>query len=102
MKPEVPGQVDCSVEQGERLPAETGGPDALCAAIREAAAPAGESPASVRVRVLSTHAVEAQVTLGDRRLDPIQIARSDRPLGRASLERFARSIASAIAKASQK
>ncbi len=92
----------CVVEDGDKLPADTGGAAGLCTAIMKAAAGlAGGLPASVEVRVLSASSLSAIVKLADGRVLPEQkMAVSDRELTRGSIERFAAAIAAEIGRAS--
>ncbi|MDP1908290.1 MAG: hypothetical protein Q8K85_08315, partial [Hyphomicrobium sp.] len=58
--------IACRVVDGDKLPADSGGPDALCTAIRNAAA--AEVPASkfsVEVRVLGNTSLAATLTTAD-------------------------------------
>ena len=91
----------CSVVGGEKLPAESGGADALCKAI--AAAVAEQAPGleySVEVHVLPQSRLSASVRLQDgRKLADQKFASMDRPLSSASFQRFAAAIASEVAKA---
>ena len=91
----------CQVTGGELLPVETGGPDALCAAIRSAAQKqAAAVPFSVEVRVLSAASLAATVRLADgRTLAEQKMAVSDRLLNRGSIDRFAAAIAAEISRA---
>ncbi|MBA3526937.1 MAG: hypothetical protein M3438_06550 [Pseudomonadota bacterium] len=86
----------CIVQGGELLPPETGGAAALCAEI-EAATAGLPTPARVSVRVLSPVMLAADVTVGDRALPQIKMARSDSQLDRAAFRRFAQAIAIASA-----
>lgn len=88
--------VACRVVDGDKLPAASGGADALCAAIEKAA----QARFSVEVRVLSPSALAAAVTMADGRSLPEQkLVVSDRALTTSSFDRFARSIASEVARA---
>jgi hypothetical protein len=93
--------IDCRVLNGNKLPASSGGAEALCAAIAKAAAdqaPAGRF--SVEVRVLGAAALAATVTTADgRRLPEQRFAVSDRNLTQSSFERFARALAEEAARA---
>lgn len=95
--------VACRVVDGAKLPPESGGEGALCAAIESAiAAQAPESAAQVEVRVLSSSMLAASVTTGDGRTLPEQkFASSDRALARSSFERFANAIAAEVARAAR-
>lgn len=101
MNSSSPQLVECRVVGGEKLPAETGGADAVCAAITRAAA--AQSPArkfSVEVRVLTSASLAATLTTSDGTVLPEQrFAISDRNLTRGSLERFANSIVGMVAEA---
>ena len=96
-----PPQVECRVIGGDKLPAETGGPDALCAAIARAAAiEAPTSRFSVEVRVLGSASLAATLRTADGTTLPEQrFAISDRNLTKGSLDRFAKALAGAVARA---
>lgn len=98
MNPKPARDFQCNVDRGELLPPASGGAKALCGEIEEATANIGAA-IRVSVRVLSPYALEAHVTAAGRDLPPIRMARSDRELGRPSLRRFAKSIATASAAA---
>ena len=85
---------DCKVIGGDKLPADSGGPGEMCAAIaRAAATTAPQTRFSVEVRVLSESSLAATLTTADGRILPEQrFATSDRNLTRASLERFAKAL----------
>lgn len=93
--------VDCRVVGGGKLPAETGGADGLCKAIRNAAAEVAPGRRfRVEVSVLGRSALAARVTTADGVSLPEQkMAISDRALTRGSIERFARSLAGEVARA---
>lgn len=95
--PAKPAQ--CSVSGADRLPAEVGGGDAICSAIR--AATQQKAPGAdyrVEVEVVSASSLAAHVKLNDGRVLPEQrMAVSDRLLNRGSIERFAVAIAAAVA-----
>ena len=90
----------CRVVGGGKLPAESGGPSALCAAVkRAAAAKAPRASYQVEVRVLSPSRLAATVKTGDGRVLPeLNHAISDSNLTRKSFERFADAIAAELAK----
>jgi hypothetical protein len=97
MNPPSANPAACRVIGGAKLPSESGGADALCAAIEQAAGTAFQ----VEVRVLSPSSLAASVTTADgRRLPEQRVEVSDRQLSKASFERFARSIASEVARTS--
>lgn len=96
-----PQLVDCRIVGGDKLPADSGGADALCNAIAEAAAK--QAPGrrfQVDVQVLGRSALAATVTTADgTRLPEQKMAISDRGLTRGSLERFAKALAGEVARA---
>lgn len=94
-------QPRCRVIGGEKLSEETGGPEALCAAIAQAAtARAAGVNYSVEVRVLSRSRLSANLGLSDGVTLPEQnFATMDRDLSRSSIERFAQAIAGELARA---
>lgn len=86
--------VRCSVHGAERLPLDVGGVDGVCTEIQRAAAAAGVGPVKVRVTVHSSNELSAQITNRQgRTLPELRFAKSDQPLSRASVGRFARTIA---------
>jgi len=91
----------CRVINGNKLPAASGGADALCREI--AAATASAAPGvryTVEIRVLPKARLSAKVTTADgRTLPELGIASMDKPLTASSFKRFAESIASELAKA---
>ena len=100
MNSSTPQLVDCRIVGGDSLPADSGGSDALCAAIREAAAE--QAPGrrfSVEVTVKGPSMLAATVTTSDgARLPEQKMAVSDRQLTRGSLERFAKALAGEVAR----
>ena len=91
----------CQVVGGDKLPAETGGATALCAAIEASAArQAPNAEFSVVVRVLSPSSLAAVVRTADGRTLPEQnYAISDRALNKTSFERFAEAVGAELARA---
>jgi hypothetical protein len=91
----------CRVVDGNKLPASSGGADALCAAIRQAVdAGAMKSRFDVEVRVLGQSSLSATLTTASGKTLPVQkFAASDRALTRTSFERFAQALVDAAAKA---
>ena len=89
--------IDCRVLNASKLPAASGGSEALCAAIAkaaEAAAPAGRF--SVEVRVLGSSSLAATLTAADgRKLAERRFASSDRSLTKSSFDRFAKALVAA-------
>ena len=91
----------CQVIDGNKLPAESGGADALCREI--AAATAEAAPGfgyRIEIRVLPRSRLSATVTTADgRRLPELGMASMDKPLTAGSFKRFAASIAEELARA---
>lgn len=94
----------CQVAGGDKLPAATGGPAALCRAVEQAVAAAGVSTRySIRVRVLGPAALAATITTSTGRVLPEQNFRSmDRDLAASSIKRFADSLAVVVAEAEER
>lgn len=93
----------CRVVGSDKLPAEVGGPAALCAAIESAVAQKADGAMyRIEVHVLSPSSLAAFVHLSDGRTLPEQkMAVSDRLLNKGSIDRFADAIATEIAAAIQ-
>ena len=91
----------CRVVNGDKLPAESGGADALCREI--AAATAAAAPGvhyTIEITVLPRSRLSAIVTTADGyKLPELGMASMDKPLTAGSFKRFAASIASELAKA---
>ena len=96
--------VECRVIGGDKLPADSGGSDAFCAAIvRAAAAQAPSTRFTVEVRVLGASTMAATLTTADGKALPEQeFSISDRGLSRASLERFANNLVGMMARAASR
>ncbi|HJQ17638.1 MAG TPA: hypothetical protein VJ859_11640 [Allosphingosinicella sp.] len=92
----------CRVVGGEKLPAASGGSDALCAAIEQAASARVPGVTySVEVRVLSSSMLSVGLTTADGRPLPEQnFAITDRDMTETSFRRFAETIAAELGKAS--
>ena len=100
MSTEVPPAAACRVIGGEKLPAESGGADALCKAIAEAVAAQAPGVAyRVEVTVVAESRLSASITAGDRKLADRGFSRMDRPLTNEAYKRFARAIAEDLAQA---
>lgn len=101
MSASEPKAAACRVIDGEKLPAESGGADALCKAIAAAATQQAPGvPYNVVVTVLANSRLSASVTMGDgRKLADRNFARMDRPLTEEAFQRFAQAIAEDLAKA---
>ena len=89
----------CQVVDGEKLPAESGGAAALCAAIERAATSSALNiPFTVQITVGSRSILSADVTLSDgRKLPSLRIAEMDRPISKSTFDRFGAAIANHIA-----
>lgn len=94
----------CHVIGGEKLPPDSGGSDALCAAIEKAvSAQAPGSAYTVEVRVISASRLSATLKTADGRTLPDQnFAISDRALTSASFDRFAETLAAELGKATRR
>lgn len=91
-------QFHCNVIDGDKLPAASGGPNALCAAIERAISARSLGVAvTAEVKVLSSHRLSASLSRGGEQLPVQQFASMDRELGRNSFERFAAAIADQLA-----
>jgi hypothetical protein len=93
----------CKVTNGGKLPAASGGSDALCDAIQQAAKAQGRHEAfTVRVTVGPRSRLTAHVTLLDgRSLPPLHMASMDRAIGKTTFERFGAAIADHVAAATR-
>ena len=93
--------IACRVVGGEKLPASSGGVNALCAAVQQAAsASAPGVPYEIEIQVASPYAMAARVATSDGRELPEQnMATADRPLSAGSFRRFAQTLAAQLAQA---
>src|SRR5690242_13800749 len=90
----------CTVVGPDKLLAEAGGADALCAAIHAALAKAAPNArVAVEVRVSSPSMLAARLTVEGQQLPEQKFAVMDRNLNPGSIEQFAQSIATKVAKA---
>lgn len=97
MKPQSSMEIRCSVVGADKLPAELG-EDAVCRAMRDAAAAA--PGASIVVQVLSPHILAATATTADGRvLSEQRVATSDRTLHPGSLRMLATALSEQLAEA---
>ena len=88
----------CRVVDGDKLPAQSGGADALCTAIQRAAAAKAPGVAfTVDVKVLSRSRLAATVTSEGQKLPEKNFATMDRDLTVDSFERFAAALADQLA-----
>lgn len=96
--------VECRVVGGEKLPADSGGSDAFCAAInRAAAAQAPDLRFKVDVQVRGPSMLIATLTMANGAILPEQIfSISDRGLDKGSLERFANGLVGEVTRAASR
>ena len=89
----------CQVSGAQKLPADLGGAESLCATVGQALGTISPKPRAVEVNVVSSFLVSATVTLPDgRRLPAIKVGSSDHPLGRRAIQMLAKSIAAQVAR----
>lgn len=88
-------EIRCSVVGAEKLPAELGGADAVCAAVRGALQGSSLAEgASVTVTVRSPYSAAASVTTSaGSELPEVNVAISDRSLNKRSIAMLAEGIA---------
>ena len=93
--------VDCKVVGADKLPAATGGAQGICGAIEQAARQHPGKRFKVEVRVVGSSRLSATLTTATGKILPERrFAVSDRPLGKGSIERFAKSLVAEVARAS--
>jgi hypothetical protein len=98
-----PTRGPCRVIGGEKLPAEAGGADAICAAVQRAvAARAPGVRYSAEVRVLSRNGLAANLETNGRKLPELRFSVQDRELNSLAIGHFADSVASALADAGRR
>ncbi len=95
--------VHCRIIGGDKLPSQTGGSKAICAAIERAVA---SRAANVRyeaeVNVVSASKLTAALVVNGRALPAQNFAVMDRNLNATSIQHFADAVAAAIAEAAKK
>jgi hypothetical protein len=92
----------CQVVNPERLPAASGGAEALCAAIKSRiSGQAPEAAVNIVVTVQSASMLAAELTVGGRALPEQKFARMDRDLDAGAFERFADTLAIQVQNAVQ-
>lgn len=90
----------CRVVGADKLPASSGGAEAICAAVERAvAAQAPRLRYAAELRVLSRSAMAADVEANGRKLPELKLSVSDRELNPLAIGHFAESIAAALAQA---
>ena len=88
----------CQVVDAGKLPAESGGAAALCAAVERAASERAPGVQfSAEIRVISSSRLAATVTREGRKLPDHNFATMDRDLSSNSFERFAAALAEQLA-----
>ena len=94
-----PHNIQCRVIGGEKLPAASGGSDALCAAISRAAEAGFPGKSfSVEVRVQGSSTLRATLTTSDGTVLPERrYSVSDQSLSKESFDRFAKALIGAAA-----
>jgi hypothetical protein len=98
-----PAPVSCRVVQGEKLPAEVGGPAAVCASIERAIATrAPQVRYSAEVRILSQSSLAVNLTVDGHKLAEQHYSIMDRNLNPGTIKRFAEAIGEEVAKAARK
>jgi hypothetical protein len=98
----APQAPPCRVVNGEKLPPESGGAEAICAAIEQAVS--ARAPAvrySAEVRVISKSALSARIVADGRTLPEQHLSVSDRYLNPLSIKHFAEALAEEVVKASK-
>jgi hypothetical protein len=96
------GKGQCTVIGAEKLPADVGGANALCAALERAIA--AKTPGlrySAEFRVASPSALIANLVVNGRKLPEQRFGVMDRNLNPGSVERFAQSLAVLVAGANK-
>ena len=88
----------CKVNDAQKLPADVGGAEAVCAAVAKAVGVRSPKPHAITLNIVSPYLISATVTMADgRRLPAIKVGRSDRKLGRRAIQMLADSIAAQVA-----
>lgn len=97
-----PAAPRCRVTAGDKLLAAVGGTSGICEPIEKAVASAAPGvPYSVDVSVLTRARLSAKLAVNGRTLPDQNFAVMDGELSRASIERFAQSLAAEVAKAAK-
>ncbi|MEO8455517.1 MAG: hypothetical protein ABI454_10175 [Sphingomicrobium sp.] len=91
-------QGSCRLIAGEKVPAGSGGAEAICAAVeRAAAAKAPDVRYSAEIRVLSSSMLAAKLVANGRKLPEQKFAVMDGEISASAIERFADAVATALA-----
>jgi hypothetical protein len=100
MKPAYTNQIRCTVVGAENLPAEIGGPDAVCRTMLEAVSSVSGIAAnelSITVQIINAHSAAASVARVDgRKLADQRVGISDRDLNRHALAMLAKAVATEL------
>ena len=92
----------CRLTGGEKLPAQSGGAAAICAAIEKAVAVAAPNAKyKIDVTVVRPWMLSATPVVNGRTLPAQKFAVNDAPLDAGAIGRFARSLAATVAKAAR-
>jgi len=92
----------CTILAGEKLPALSGGPEALCSEVERAiSAAAPDVPYKVEITVVSPARLAAVLVVKGRKLPEQKFAIVDREFSPSSLQRFARALAAEVVKAAK-
>jgi hypothetical protein len=89
----------CTVVEGDKLPAGTGGPNGLCAAVERAIASAAPNVRyTAEIRVISPSRLAATLVVNGQTLPQQNFAIMDSKLNSGAIGRFANSLAAEVAK----
>lgn len=92
----------CEVTNGAKLPAASGGSEALCREIERAITAAAPTTSySARIVVLTASRLSAVLVVNDHALPEQNFAVMDRELDPGSIRRFAQALAGEVAKAAK-
>ena len=99
----APQNRPCRVLNGDKLPPESGGADAICSAIEHAiAAKAPKVRYTAEVRILSKSGLTVSVIANGKKLPDQNMSVMDRNLNPWAIQRFAEGLAEEVAKAGLK
>ncbi len=100
MTGQLTAKVECSVVGGTKLPAATGGPAGICAAIEKAVVDRSlQARVKVQVQVKSHARLSALIERDGVALPTQELSISDSQLRKSSIDDFARAIAQAVEQA---
>lgn len=99
----APRDRSCRVLNGEKLPPESGGANAVCSAIQQAiAAKAPTVRYTAEVRILSKSGLTVSVIANGKKLPDQNMSVMDRNLNPWAIQRFAEGLAEVVAEAGLK